>query len=288
MTAAPLFVPMPPPEEREAIALHPASPRRDMPAPGWFMLGGKMTVRNVDEATLTPVLPDRPHGGAAVVIAAGGGYLIQAMENEAWAQARWLADRGVAAFVLKYRLEPTPAADDAFAAALIERFTKAADPQARRAMAVPGPMVEDAAAAMQLVRSRAVDWAVDPERIGYLGFSAGAMIGLDLVGRAAADTRPAFLATIYPSMARIAVAADPPPLFAAMAADDPLYSTQGYGLVEGWREAGGSTELHVYAGGGHGFGMGKPGTTSTGIMPAFHAWLESGGWLDAKGGEDLT
>jgi len=284
----PLFQPIAAPDEPDAIPLNADAVRRDMRAPSWFSLTGKATVRNVDQATLTPMLPSGPGTGAAVVIAAGGGYLIEAMENEAWAQARWLADRGIAAFVLKYRLEPTPADDAAFAAALVARFTAAADPAARRSFDVPAYMVEDAAAAIRHVRAHAADWAVDPDRIGFLGFSAGAMIGLDLIARAAVDARPAFLGTVYPSMAAIDVAADAPPLFVAMAADDQLFGTQGYGLAEVWRAAGRSVELHVYAAGGHGFGMGAPGTTTTGLMPAFHAWLDCGGWLTPRGeGRDL-
>ena len=95
------------------------------PVENWFSFGGRTMVRNVSGATLTPFLPDGDEAsGAAVVIAAGGGYLIESMETEAWAQARWLAARGVAAFVLKYRLQPTPVDDSEFRTALIARFAQ--------------------------------------------------------------------------------------------------------------------------------------------------------------------
>lgn len=273
------FARIPKPDEPDAIRLD-TTPMPDGTGPeSWFTLGGKTTVRNVSLATLTPVLPAKRATGAAVIVAAGGGYLIQSMDNEAWAQARWLAARGIAAFVLKYRLQPTPADDDAFAAAVIARFTAAADPKARRQIAVPDFMIADAEAAVRLVRVRAEDWGVDPARLGYLGFSAGAMIGLGLVATVAPDTMPNFIGAIYPSMSATDVRADAPPLFVAMAADDQLYGLQGYGLPESWRKAGRSIELHVYARGGHGFGMGVPGTTSTGTMDAFHEWLGCNGWL---------
>lgn len=271
--------PIAPPPEEGAIPLDTGPQRPDMAQERWFSLRGMAAVRNVDRADLTPVLPAGNATGAAVVIAPGGGFLIGSMQNEGWAQACWLADRGVAAFVLKYRLEPTPACDGEFAQALVARFAAAADPAAHGSFSVPPYMIDDAAAALALVRSNAAIWSVDPDRIGYLGFSAGAMIGLDTVARATPDRIPAFLGAIYPSMAAREVRADAPPLFAAIAADDPLFGMQGYGLAESWQRAGRSVELHAYAAGGHGFGMGAPGTTSIGMMESFHAWLRWGGWL---------
>ena len=256
-----------------------------MPGERWFRLNGMAMVRNVDQAELTPVLPSSNATGAAVIIAPGGGFLIGSMQSEGWAQARWLADRGIAAFVLKYRLEPTPESDQEFAHALAARFMAAANPAARDAFRVPSYMVDDAVAAMHLVRANAARWSIDPARIGYLGFSAGAMIGLELAAQAASEGMPAFLGTIYPSMAPREVRTDAPALFAAIAADDQLFGTQAYGLAESWRRAGRSVELHVYSAGGHGFGMGTPGTTSTGTMDAFLAWLRCGGWLDSAAGQ---
>lgn len=241
-------------------------------------------VRNVDQANLTPVLPTTNATGAAVIIAPGGGFLVGSMQNEGWAQARWLADRGVAAFVLKYRLEPTPAADPEFASALAARFMAAADPIARDAFRVPSYMVDDAMAALRLVRSSSAQWTVDPERIGFLGFSAGAAIGLEMLAQHVPDSLPAFIGAIYPSMETREVRRDAPPLFVAIAADDQLFGAQGYGLAESWRQAGRSVELHVYSAGGHGFGMGSPGTTSMGMMDAFHAWLRCTGWIAAREG----
>jgi acetyl esterase/lipase len=184
--------------------------------------------------------------------------------------------------VLKYRLQPTATDHGIFAAALKERFRAAAATAAEhRPAEVPDFMVTDAAKAMRLVRDRADALGVDAGRVGFLGFSAGAMIGLALAAAGPA-ARPAFLGAVYPSMVRRTVEPDAPPMFVAMAADDPLYGRQGFGLVEGWLAAGRSAELHVYGAGGHGFGMGRAGTTSTGLMDAFHAWLDCNGWL--KGG----
>ena len=78
------------------------------------------------------------------------------------------------------------------------------------------------------------------------------------------DAKPAFLGEIYGSMAPVTVPADAPPLFVALAADDPLFGNSGFGLVESWRAAKRPVEFHLYEQGGHGFGMYKKPTTSTG------------------------
>jgi acetyl esterase/lipase len=282
----PGVVPIDTPAEPGSIMLDGGGSEVDAAAEIWFKLNGKPMVRNVVRATLTPFLPKDGGTGAAVIVSPGGGYLIASMASEGWAPARWLAERGIAAFVLKYRLQETPRDDGAFTLALAERFRAAADPARHTAPEVPSCMVEDAAAAMRLVRENAALWAIDPDRVGYLGFSAGAMIGIEL--SATREAAPQFLGAIYPSMAARDVPAAAPPLFVAMAADDQLYARTGYGLIDCWQRANAPVELHVYASGGHGYGMGLPGTTSVGTMPAFLAWLKHGGWLQAgaKGAAD--
>jgi acetyl esterase/lipase len=275
-----ISAPIEAPPDRDAITLKVEEGGPESPSESWFRLLGKVTVRNVATPTLTPVLPEAERAtGAAVLIAPGGGFLVEAMENEAWPQARWLADRGVAAFILKYRLEPTPADPEAFRAAVRARFAAAVvQPGERRLLQVPPYAVADARVAMRLLRRRAAEWNVDPRCIGYLGFSAGAMIGLGLIGREADEATPDFLGAVYPSMDPVDVPNHAPPLFVAMASDDQLYGRQGYGLAESWRKAERPVELHVYERGGHGFGMGAPGTTSMGVLAAYHDWMTCGGW----------
>jgi acetyl esterase/lipase len=95
------------------------------------------------------------------------------------------------------------------------------------------------------------------------GFSAGAMLTMAtaLHGQ---DARPAFIANIYGPLAAVTVPADAPPLFVALAADDPLFAKGGYGLVDSWRAAGRPVEFHLYEQGGHGFGMYPKTATSAG------------------------
>lgn len=274
------LAPMDAPREDGAIPLLTGG-IGEAPPESWFVLNGQETVRNVANATLTPVLPEPGTAtGAAVVIAAGGGFVLQSMGNEAWPQARWLADRGIAAFILKYRLEPTPESLEDFRDAMIRRFASAVVPaNGRRKLVTPASAIADAQAALRLVRDRAAEWNVDPERVGFLGFSAGAMTGLGVVRANEAGAMPDFIAPIYPSMDSMPVQPDAPPMFVAISGDDQLFGGQGYGLADSWRQAGRPVELHVYERGGHGFGMGRAGTTSVGWPEAFHRWMEAGGWL---------
>jgi len=87
------------------------------------------------------------------------------------------------------------------------------------------------------------------------------------------EARPAFIGIIYGPLAPVAVSADAPPLFVALAADDPFFGNGGFGLIESWRAAHRPVEFHLYEQGGHGFGMYQKETTSTGWFDAFARWL---------------
>lgn len=248
----------------------------------WHRQYGSSFARNVTVATLTPFLPDPAKAtGAAVVVAPGGGFRTLSMDNEGWDVAKGLADRGVAAFVLKYRLNQTPQDMLAFERSMREMFSGAARPPRpapETAIAGLAPQIADARAAFALIRRRAQEWRIDPERIGMIGFSAGAMltIATTLAGQ---DAKPAFIADIYGPLAPVTVPADAPPLFVALAADDPLFGNSGYGLVDGWRAAKRPVEFHLYEQGGHGFGMYRKETTSTGWFDAFADWLRMHGFV---------
>jgi len=252
----------------------------------WHSQYGSVFARNVTVATLTPFLPDPAKAtGAAVIVAPGGGFMTLSMQNEGWDVARALAAHGVAAFVLKYRLHPTPQDMPAFEASMRDMFSGAA----RRPPAPPqdgagglAPQVEDARAAFALVRAHAKAWHVDPDRIGMVGFSAGAMLTLstEFYG---GDAKPAFLGEIYGPLAPVTVPADAPPLFVAVAADDPLFGNGGYGIIDSWRAAKRPVEFHLFEQGGHGFGMYPKETTSTGWFDEFVRWLAMHGYLKPKG-----
>lgn len=204
----------------------------------WHSQYGSKFARNVISATLTPFLPEASKAsGAAVIVAPGGGFRTLSMENEGWDVARALAARGVAAFVLKYRLKQTPAAMPAFEESMKQMFDGAARPQRpppAEQLKASGPQIADARAAFALVRSRAMEWKIDPDRIGMVGFSAGAMLTM-ATAIAGQDAKPAFLGDIYGPLAAMPVPENAPPLFVALAADDPLFGASEYGLIDGWR-----------------------------------------------------
>ena len=233
-------------------------------------------VRNVSTATLTPFLPEPGRAtGAAVIVAPGGAFALLAIDKEGWSIAHRLADRGIAAFVLKYRLRPTPADPAEAQRQRTAMMTKAAP----RDLSTPPQALEDGVAALKLVRARAGEWKLDPRRVGMLGFSAGAMTTLSVTLQSRPDEMPAFIGLIYGPMAPAAVPSAAPPMFAAIAADDPLFGGDGFGLVENWRKAKVPVEFHLYQAGGHGFGIGKERTTTTGWLDSFHRWLDTNGFL---------
>ena len=139
------------------------------------------------------------------------------------------------------------------------------------------PQIADASAAFELVRSRAKEWNVDPSKVGMIGFSAGAMLTLSTTLYGKVD--PAFIGDIYGPLNAVKVPENAPPLFVALASDDPLFANSGFGLIESWKSAKRSVEFHLFEKGGHGFGMYKKETTSTGWFEAFAAWLRMHGYI---------
>lgn len=273
------------PAQPDAIALGTG------PLPGatrpeaWHRQYERMFARNVTEATLTPFLPEPDKAtGAAVIVAPGGGFRSLSMENEGWDVARALAEQGVAAFVLKYRLNQTPADLEGFAQSIREMLSgprPPRDPGSAEAASMLAPQLADARAAFALVRSRADAWRVDPDRIGMVGFSAGAMLTM-VTALSGEDARPAFIGNVYGPIGALDVPAHAPPLFVALAADDGLFSNAGFGLIESWQKAGRPVEFHYYERGGHGFGMYPKDTTSTGWFEAWTRWLRMHGYLQRR------
>jgi acetyl esterase/lipase len=198
-----------------------------------------------------------------------------AIDHEGIDVADWLNARGVAAFVLKYRLVPTAMRDEDFA----KQMLSLPEPKLKELTRQIGPLaITDGQQAMKVVRERAPSWGIAPDRIGIMGFSAGGRVTTGVALEHDAESRPSFAAPIYGALwEEIIVPADAPPLFIALANDDELAVEPSVALYGAWRAAGQPVELHIYAQGGHGFGMRKQG------LPADH-WIDRfGEWLAVQG-----
>jgi len=230
---------------------------------------GEHVVSNVHRPSLTVYLPEASRKtGAAVLVLPGGGHRELWMDHEGYAVAQWLSDHGVAAVVLKYRL------------ARAEGSTYTVEKDA----------LADAQRALQIIRSRAREWNLDPAKVGVMGFSAGGQLAAltAMHGRPGDDKStdpvsressvPAFQALIYPGgTSGILPANGAPPAFLVCGENDRPDISRGIADVYGrFREAGVSAELHIYAGAGHGFGQRATNPAAVGQWLArFNDWLET-------------
>jgi acetyl esterase/lipase len=280
------------PAEPNAIPLGTGGVDNQPASETWFRQWGDPMVRNITTATLTPFLPEPGKAnGATVIVAPGGGFRWLSMGNEGWEVAEALAKQGIAAFVLKYRLHPTPESLDDFKASMNRVFAPPTEsPDSAKGAAPPRPLpmdlsnqLEDAEAAYAMIVKRAGEWGVDTKRIGMIGFSAGA--GLTMHSTLNSKTMHlAFIGPIYGGMGPVEVPKDAPPMFNVIATDDFLFRGQ-FGVIDSWYKAGIPVEFHLYQNGGHGFGLGNPNRTSNRWFDAFIHWLNVNGFLTARSGK---
>lgn len=276
--------PLEAPDEPNAISLGTGGVEGQNAPETWFRQWGDPMARNISSATLTPFLPEPDKAnGAAIIVAPGGGFRWLSMGNEGWEVAEALAEQGIAAFVLKYRLHPTPESLDGFRDSMNRMFDAAADTSEQeeaRPLSNLSDQLEDAEAAYDLIVKRAGEWGVDTKRLGMIGFSAGA--GLTMHSTLNSQTMElAFIGPIYGGMNEVEVPKNAPPMFNVIAADDFLFHGQ-FGVIQAWYEAGVPVEFHLYQNGGHGFGLGNPDRTSNRWFEAFIHWLEVNDFLTAN------
>jgi len=269
---------------QEVIPLYsgaaPGSPQENYPEKQYFSkVWNTDVVTNVTHPTLTVFKPSAEvKNGAAIVICPGGGFMALSIASEGTEVARYLAAKGMTAFVLKYRLMHT--GEDA-----TQEFGPLYADKAKFSEAMKGivPLsVADGLAAVAYVRRHAQEWGISPERVGIVGFSAGGAVTAQVAAHYTPESRPAFVAPIYAGglAPEVPVPTDAPPMFIAAATDDSLgLAPQSIALYEKWTSAHKSVELHMYAKGGHGFGMRTQNLPTDHWIDRFAEWLELEGFM---------
>ena len=238
-------------------------------------------VYNVTQPTITAFLPPKDIAtGTAVIIAPGGAFHTLSINSEGIELAKWLNLKGVAAFVLKYRVVHSLTDDP-----VKELMPKMADFKKldeENAPVVPLAMA-DGLTAMKYVRSHAKEMDIDPNKIGFMGFSAGGTLTMSVVYNATDENRPNFVAPIYPYASAIIGSTIPTqktPIFITVAGDDQLgLMPHSVDIYKKWFEAKQPSELHIYEKGGHGFGMRKQNIPTDTWYERFGEWLKTQGYL---------
>jgi acetyl esterase/lipase len=218
-------------------------------------------------------------------VAPGGGFTYLAWEHEGTSVATWLAQRGVAAFVLKYRIANTGETDDDYAKAITALFARLIPDGKPQPVDVDGlPDIRplsfaDGAQAVRVLRARASDFGIHPGALGFLGFSAGAFVATSVALHEDSGVRPDFVAAIYGGAPMRSVDDAAPPLFSVVAADDILCFDTTLDTFRAWQAAGRPAELHVYDQGGHGFGTAKIGLPAESWLDRLADWMHAHGYL---------
>lgn len=234
---------------------------------------GEISISNVNFPSITPYLPPAGKGnGLAIIVAPGGGDKELKMDYEGSNFAEWLTERGVAAFVLKYRLAK----------------------EANSVYTVQGHALKDMQRAIKLVRSRAKEWNIDTARVGAMGFSAGgelaglAAMQFDNGNKTSADvieqqsSKPNFQLLVYPGgAAAFQPVKGSPPLFMVVGdQDDQQRCIDMAELYIKYRKANIPVEFHVFTKAVHGFGIRKTTAGAVADWPnRFYAWLDDMGFL---------
>jgi acetyl esterase/lipase len=270
---------------QDVVALYPGlapgSVQESYPEKAYFSkVWSTDVVTNVTRPTLMVFKPPPELKiNTAVVICPGGGFMALSIASEGTDVAKYLAARGMTAFVLKYRVAHT--GDDATQEfgplyadrAKFDETMKSVEPLA----------VADGLAAVAYVRQHAAEWGISPDRVGIIGFSAGGAVTAEVALHYKPEGRPAFVAPIYGgALSKDApVPADAPPMFIAAATDDSLgLAPESIALWEKWTAAHKSVELHMYAKGGHGFGMRAQNIPTDHWIDRFADWLQLQGFLN--------
>ncbi len=234
-------------------------------------LGGGY-LRDVTDPTLTAFVPSNPNG-IAVIIAPGGAFHYLVYDLEGTAVAKKLNEKGITAFVLKYRLVHEDPAHPYYNKMMETRNFKMLD-------SVSAPVIklalQDALTAMKYVSQHAAEYKIDSNKIGFMGSSAGGTIAMSVAYNALEESRPNFVSVVY--CANDIIGSKVPsvrtPIFIACASDDEYgFAANSVQIYSKWLEANQPVELHIYERGGHGFIMKKQSLPCDAWLERFTDWL---------------
>lgn len=258
------------------IYLYGEPDKADVNFEQWYEIENRgQFVRNVKVPTLIPYLPEAKNSnGAAIIIAPGGAFLHHTFGSGGYEAAEWFKSHGFATFILKYRVEITPREEADYQAYVAEKMAgyRAGGLSGNYAPATPDYAFEDINAAVKLIRSRAKEFNIMPDKIGIVGFSAGALMAVYNAESAIPECKADFIASIYGQLVMRDMPDKLPPMFAAMSSDDELSGQSGFEIIQAWQKRG-IVELHLYGQGGHNFGMGHAPFTNYLWPQEFLAWL---------------
>lgn len=250
--------------------------------------GTIQTISGVVTPSITVYLPSADKAtGTAIILCSGGGLMSHSWGSDVINMARWLNERGIAAIGLKYRTRvmgggpggPRMGGGGQALSASVTEFSKITKSNANPDTSESGiknidNAINDALRAMQIVREHAAEWHINPDKIGYLGFSAGGGVGIGATVRADAQHRPAFIATIYgPSLIDVEVPENAPKLFIATRGDHHNVAAGLVSLYLDWKRAGANAEMHLYDDGTGPFGPDDPGNTSGTWRESLYRWI---------------
>jgi lysophospholipase L1-like esterase/acetyl esterase/lipase len=275
---------------QEVINLYPS---KALGSENWTWTEGESTqnmfntrvVYNVVNPTITVFLPEKNKAtGTAMIIAPGGGFHTLSMDSEGIELAKYLVTKGVAAFVLKYRLAHSLTQDPV--KELIDKMSDLKTFNESTSGIIPLG-INDANTAIKYVRNNAAKFDIDGSKIGMIGFSAGGTVTAGTVYTTDNDSKPNFIAPIYAFIPDDEPFKTAPtlkiPVFLTVATDDQLGLTgTSFKLYDQWKAAGNTPELHVYEKGGHGFGMRKQNLPSDKWHERFTDWMKNQGYLKRK------
>ncbi|WP_346860625.1 alpha/beta hydrolase [uncultured Draconibacterium sp.] len=237
--------------------------------------GGFPLVYNVVDPTLTVFEPEAEIAtGKAVVVCPGGAFCMLSIANEGYDVAKWLNVKGITVFILKYRLDHLKTND--LAKEIADRKI-GSEEHAKSIQPIIEMALEDGRTAIKYVKQHASEYNLNPDSIGIMGFSAGGTVTSGVAFTYDADSRPAFVAPIYPYVgyySKNPVPADAPPMFIACTTDDGFgFHTHATALYNKWVTVQKATELHMFQKGEHGFGMKKQGLPVDNWTEQFIEWL---------------